>query len=111
MAKKMIGNKCVPCQGESLPLTGPEISELLTQLDQWLLDETHQSINKTFSFKNFYTTMAFVNAIAWIAHRENHHPDLHVTYKTCKVTFSTHTVHGLSENDFICAKKVDELIL
>ena len=68
-------------------------------------------ISKTYEFKNYYRTMAFVNAIAYIFHAEDHHPDLMVTYKRCTVIFSTHSVNGgqggLSENDFICAAKVD----
>jgi 4a-hydroxytetrahydrobiopterin dehydratase len=63
-----------------------------------------------FQFKNYYETMAFVNAVAWVAHREDHHPDLEVGYNKCTVRYSTHSVGGLSENDFICAAKVDSLL-
>ena len=65
---------------------------------------------KTFSFKNYYRTMAFVNAVAFIAHAEDHHPDLEVSYNKCVVRYSTHSVGGLSENDFICAAKIDALV-
>ena len=64
---------------------------------------------KTFNFKNYYETMAFVNALAYMAHREDHHPDLGVHYNRCVVRYSTHDVGGLSENDFICAAKAEEL--
>jgi 4a-hydroxytetrahydrobiopterin dehydratase len=67
-------------------------------------------IERTFTFKNYYETMAFVNAVAFISHQEDHHPDMEVGYKTCKVRYFTHSIKGLSENDFICAAKVDKLI-
>ena len=62
-----------------------------------------------YSFKNHYQVLAFVNALAWISHREDHHPDLAVGYNTCRVAYVTHAIKGLSENDFICAAKVDAL--
>jgi 4a-hydroxytetrahydrobiopterin dehydratase len=64
---------------------------------------------KTYPFKNYYETMAFVNATAWISHQEDHHPDLEVGYRQCCVRYSTHAIGGLSENDFICAAKLDAL--
>ena len=75
-------------------------------------DEHKQTdaIARTFEFKDFHETMGFVNAVAWIANSQNHHPDLQVTYKTCSVNFSTHDVLGLSEKDFIAAAKVDALL-
>ncbi|HAT8983211.1 TPA: 4a-hydroxytetrahydrobiopterin dehydratase, partial [Legionella pneumophila subsp. pneumophila] len=68
-------------------------------------------IKRAFSFKNFYETMAFVNAIAWIANIENHHPDLEVGYNYCRVHFMTHALNGLTHNDFICAAKIDKLLV
>lgn len=99
--------QCKPCEGGIPPLTKAEATDLLQQLDGW---EQHGTvIAKTFEFKNYYHTMAFVNAIAWLAHREDHHPDLCVEYNKCRVEYSTHAIKGLSENDFICAAKVDAL--
>ena len=69
----------------------------------------NKKISKRFSFKNFYKTMAFVNAVAWIANQENHHPDLEVGFNYCLVKYSTHAIDGLSKNDFICAAKVDAI--
>ena len=66
-------------------------------------------IAKTFRFKNYFETMAFVNAAAWVSHREDHHPDLRVGYSDCRVSYVTHAIGGLSENDFICAAKLDAL--
>ena len=73
-------------------------------------EEKEGGIVKTFTFKNYYETMAFVNAVAFISHQEDHHPDIEVGYKTCKVRYFTHSIKGLSENDFICAAKVDALL-
>ena len=81
---------------------------LLSALDGW--KRMGKVISKNFKFKNYYETMAFVNALAFISHRENHHPDLLVGYNKCEVRYSTHDVGGLSENDFICAAKVDGLL-
>ena len=99
--------RCKPCEGGVDPLKPGEVENLLRQLNGWTLD--HGRIAKTYSFKNYYQTMAFANAAAWISHREDHHPDMTVGYNTCRVTYITHAVNGLSENDFICAAKLDKL--
>ena len=88
-------------------LSADKISEYAGTLPKWVVKDG--AISKTFDFKNYYETIAFVNAIAWVSHHEDHHPDLSVGYNRCKVTYSTHTVGGLSENDFICAAKVEKL--
>ncbi|MCW8829319.1 MAG: 4a-hydroxytetrahydrobiopterin dehydratase [Gammaproteobacteria bacterium] len=82
---------------------------LLSQVDDWELDVDSGSLQREFSFDNFYQTIAFVNALAWIANREDHHPDLEVGYKRCLVRYTTHAVGGLSQNDFICAARIDAL--
>lgn len=99
--------KCKPCEGGVAPLKPQEIDNLLKQLDGW--EYANGVIAKTYNFKNYYQTMAFVNATAWISHREDHHPDLMVGYNKCRVQYSTHAIGGLSENDFICAAKLDKL--
>ena len=98
---------CQPCKAGDPALGTTEAAELLKKLDGWTLAE--KSIRKTFEFKNYYQTIAFVNAVAWMTHREDHHPDLQVGYNRCVIEYSTHSVGGLSENDFICAAKVDAL--
>ena len=80
---------------------------MLNGLEGW--NYMNDRINKTYEFKNHHQTLAFVNALAWISHREDHHPDISVGYNTCNVTYTTHAINGLSENDFICAAKVDHL--
>lgn len=106
-ATDLAQKKCKPCEGGVSPLTPPEIEQLLKQLKGWQLKDG--VITKTYEFKNYYQTMAFVNAAAWIAHREDHHPDMMVGYSKCKVDYSTHAIGGISENDFICAAKLDAL--
>ena len=68
------------------------------------------ALQKRFDFPDFHQTMAFVNALAWIAHREDHHPDLEVGYQRCLVRFTTHAIGGLSDNDFICAARISALL-
>ena len=99
--------KCKPCEGGVDPLKTWEVENLLEQLDGWKLED--RAIAKTYTFRNYHETLAFVNATAWISHREDHHPDLTVGYNTCKVAYMTHAIGGLSENDFICAAKIDRL--
>lgn len=100
---------CMPCEGGLPPLSQEEIDRQLQNLDGWV--QVAGEISKTFLFKNYYETMAFVNATAWISHRENHHPDLEVGYRQCRVRYSTHAIGGLSENDFICAAKIERSLL
>ncbi len=99
--------KCTPCKGGVAPLRQDEVGQLLKQLDGW--EHVNGRIAKTYTFTNHYQVLAFVNAAAWISHREDHHPDISFGYKTCTITFWTHTVGGLSENDFICAAKAQLL--
>lgn len=96
---------CAPVKG--LPLDAAAAASHLAGLAGWSVDGV--AITKTFSFADYHRTMAFVNAVAWIAHVEDHHPELAVGYGRCTVRWSTHSVGGLSLNDFICAAKVDAL--
>ena len=101
-------SKCKPCEGGVSPLKADEIAKLLKQLQGW--DHVNGVIAKSYTFKNHYQAMAFVNAAAWISHREDHHPDMVVGYNQCRVSYVTHAINGLSENDFICAAKLDALL-
>jgi len=102
--------KCKPCEGGVQPLTRGQAADLLRQLStEWGLAEDARSIRREFKFKDFYRTMSFVNALAHIANLEDHHPDLEVGYGSCRVRFTTHAIQGLSENDFICAAKIDRI--
>jgi 4a-hydroxytetrahydrobiopterin dehydratase len=102
--------KCVPCEGGIAPLTADAIQQMMRKLAQgWQIDTDGKAIRRELTFKNFYRTMSFVNAVAHIANTEDHHPDLELGYNYCRIKFSTHAIGGLSENDFICAAKIDEL--
>jgi 4a-hydroxytetrahydrobiopterin dehydratase len=103
----LASKQCKPCEGGVPPLPQAEIDRLLQQLEGWR--QSGDLIEKSYRFKNYYQVIAFVNAIAWMAHREDHHPDLAVAYDNCRVAYATHAIGGLSENDFICAAKVDAL--
>lgn len=108
---KLTEQKCQACEGGTPPLEADAARELLAQVhDDWQISDDGKVIHRAFKFKNFYHTIAFVNAVAWIANREDHHPDLEVGYNRCLVQFSTHAIGGLSRNDFICAAKVDALL-
>ena len=101
---------CTPCRGDTEALAPDAARELLARAPGWRLADSSDSISREFIFKNFHQTIAFVNALAWIAHREDHHPDLEVSYRRCLVQYSTHTIKGLSENDFICAARINVLL-
>ena len=106
-AADLATGKCKPCEGGVAPLKEPEIRQLLKQVPGW--EFANGRIAKTYEFKDHYQAMAFVNAVAWISHREDHHPDITVGYNQCRVEYWTHAIKGLSENDFICAAKLDKL--
>ena len=99
--------KCKPCEGGVAPYSAREAQDMLKQLKGWIIEEG--KLVKVYPFSNYYQTMAFVNALAWISHREDHHPDLAVGYNKCRIEYMTHAIGGLSENDFICAAKCDAL--
>lgn len=93
-------------------LTATEIVTRLASAPGWQLsgDGPDVAIEKTYSFDNYYETISFVNALAFIANAEDHHPDLSVHYNRCVVRFNTHDVKGLSETDFECASQIDALL-
>ena len=99
--------KCKPCEGSVAPYNEEQTRTMLKELKGWIVEQG--KLVKVYPFTNHYQTMAFVNALAWISHREDHHPDLVVGYNKCRVEYSTHAIGGLSENDFICAAKADAL--
>ncbi len=92
-----------------LSLTDAEVAQLMPTLEGWSLEG--KAIVRIYQFRDYLETMAFVNAIAWISHRADHHPDLSVGYSQCKVSYSTHDSGGLTRNDFICAAKLDALFI
>lgn len=101
--------RCKPCEGGTARLTPEQIKTLLAEAPGWRLDEAGTGIGKVYPFHDYYQTMAFANAVAYIAHTEDHHPVMVLGYRQCEVRYTTHAISGLSENDFICAAKIDRL--
>lgn len=101
---------CVPCEGGMPPLSNKKEDEFVSQVADWVLvrDGTHR-ITRQFKFKDFRKAMAFVNKVAEIANKEDHHPDIKIVYNKVSLDFFTHAVGGLSENDFIMASKINEI--
>ena len=109
---ELASRRCKPCEGGTPPLPRARAEELLRQVNEaWTLSAAASAIRREFGFRDFYRTMSFVNALAHVANIEDHHPDLKVGYNYCHVTFTTHAVRGLSENDFVCAAKIDQIPL
>ena len=103
----LLAMSCKPRSGAALSRS--EAEKLLREIPGWAISDDAKEISRVYKFGNYYETLAFVNAQAWVVHREDHHPDLEVGYNRCRVRFSTHSVNGLSENDFICAAKINAL--
>ena len=105
----LVNKRCAACTADTPRVSPDQVTRLLAELPGYKADMLVGSISKVYEFADFYETMAFVNAAAYIAHVEDHHPDLAVSYNRCAVTYSTHSIGGLSENDFICAAKIDRV--
>ena len=111
MGSDLTQKHCESCEGIGTALNSEQIKNLVPQINaNWRVSENKKTIQRDFSFANFYETMAFVNALAFMAHQENHHPDLEMGYNYCRIRYMTHALDGLSLNDFICAAKVDKLL-
>jgi len=107
---ELSAKKCVPCEGGVAPLSRAEAEALSAELNpDWQLAADAKSLKRAFKFKDFFRTMSFVNALAHVANGEDHHPDLHVGYNHCSVTYTTHSIGGLSQNELICGAKIDRL--
>lgn len=106
---ELLNQQCQACEGGIAPLTATEIQRLTPKIPLWQVNDAGTYLERHFHFKSFLPTMAFVNAVAWIAQQQKHHPDMSVGYNYCTIRYSTHAIHGLSENDFICAAKIDAL--
>jgi 4a-hydroxytetrahydrobiopterin dehydratase len=107
---ELVERRCKPCEGKVAAYSGDQAKAELGQLSpDWRLIEDGKAIQREFAFRDFYRTMSFVNALAHVANIEDHHPDLALGYNYCRVRYSTHAIGGLSENDFICAAKIDRL--
>lgn len=110
MSGRLEDQRCKPCEGGVEPLSAEQSAELMRALhDDWVLSEDGLEISRHFEFAAYSRTLAFANAVAWIAISEGHHPVLTLSYGACDVSYTTHAINGLSDNDFICAAKIDRL--
>ncbi len=110
VASELSKKECMPCEGDTDPLSHTQSEELLEEINQWVLVDD-VAIEKTLKFTDFKEVMAFVNKVADIAEKEGHHPNIYIfDYKKVKITLTTHAIKGLSENDFILASKIDEIL-
>lgn len=100
---------CTACEGIEKALNDTQIKNLMSQLNDWQVSD-NKMLKKNLKFADFYQTMSFINAIAYIANQENHHPDISFGYNYCEITYFTHALDGLTHNDFICAAKIDKLL-
>jgi 4a-hydroxytetrahydrobiopterin dehydratase len=105
---ELVMTACSPIPKGTPPLSGHDLEHLLSHVDGWEVEDDW--LTKSFEFHDHFQTMAFVNAVAWISHHEDHHPVMVVSYDTCTISYSTDSIGGLSQNDFICAAKVDHLV-
>lgn len=106
----LLQQQCQACEGSIAPMTASEIQTLREKTPLWQVNAEGTTIERHFNFKSFLPVMAFANAVAWIAHQQKHHPDMTLGYNYCTVRYTTHAISGLSENDFICAAKIDTLL-
>lgn len=110
MTLNLAQKKCLPCEGIGKAMDAEQIKEYLPQVTGWALSADDRSISKEFVMKNFMAAVRFIQKIAEIAEKEDHHPDIHLTgYRKLRIDLSTHALKGLSGNDFILAAKINEL--
>ena len=110
MSDDLADRRCKPCEGGVLPLSADQSAALLAVLhEDWSISDDGLEISRIFKFPAYSRSLGFANAVAWIAIVEGHHPVLTVSYGSCAVDYTTHAINGLSDNDFICAAKIDRL--
>jgi 4a-hydroxytetrahydrobiopterin dehydratase len=105
----LIEQRCQACGPGTPSLSETALTPLLAQVSLWKRVDEGRALERSFAFDSYWAGLGFVNAVAWIAQQEKHHPDMELGYKKVRVRFSTHAANGLTENDFICAAKVDRL--
>jgi len=102
---------CAPCQGGIAAMTEAEVADMLPKLHtDWAYDATAKTLTRAFAFKGFAKATQMANLCAWLGDKQGHHPDIAFGWGYCRVTFTTHEINGLSENDFICAARLDALV-
>lgn len=108
--ESLLNARCEEISKGDKPIIIPTIESNLSELEGWEAPLNYASINKTFKFKNYHQTIAFVNAVTWLANKEDHHPKICFDYNSCEVILTTHAVKGLSMNDMILAAKINALL-
>lgn len=108
--RDLASKTCEPCRGGVAPYGAEEAAELLRQLDGWTLSEDATTIRRRFAFKGFLKAVEMANLAAWLGNKQGHHPDIAFGWGYCEVRFTTHEAGGLTENDFICAARLDALV-
>ncbi|HRH31128.1 MAG TPA: 4a-hydroxytetrahydrobiopterin dehydratase [Candidatus Paceibacterota bacterium] len=111
MTHDLLKKKCQSCEGGVPPLTREEAESYMAEVVGWEMSDDGKMISKKFQFKDFVKAMTFVEGVADVAEMEGHHPDIHISYNRVKLELYTHSIKGLSENDFIVAAKVDQIPL
>tara|TARA_B110000259_G_C13962734_1_gene381346 strand:+ start:72 stop:416 length:345 start_codon:yes stop_codon:yes gene_type:complete len=109
----LLNKKCVPCEGNVLPFDISEIHKYQKKVDGWSIKKNEKKIYfivKNFTFKNFVESQNFIIKVGEISEQENHHPDISFGWAYAKILITTHAIEGLSENDFILAAKIDQII-
>lgn len=110
-ARALRDRQCAPCEGGVEPLAAAEVAKLIDSLHaDWQVVDGGRALQRDVRFPGFNRTLSFVNAVAWIANTEGHHPTMTFAYGQCVVTWTTNAIGGLSVNDFICAAKTDYLL-
>lgn len=110
MSSSLEQQQCESMPKGSKPLIIPTIESNLSMLSGWESPLNYANIHKTYAFKNYHQTISFVNAVTWIANKEDHHPTICFDYNSVTVTLTTHNAKGLTQNDFIMAAKIDALL-
>ena len=108
----LLKKKCKPCEGGALPFDISEIHKYQKKIDGWDIIANEKKIyllEKKFTFKNFMSSLNFINKVGKISEEEGHHPDISFGWGYAKIKISTHAIEGLSENDFILAAKIDQI--
>ena len=109
----LLNKKCVPCEGGLLPFDISEIHKYQKKVDGWevrKMKKKNYFLEKKFMFKNFEDSQKFINKVGEISEKENHHPDISFGWGYATILITTHAIEGLSENDFILAAKIDQIL-
>lgn len=108
--RELASKNCEPCKGGVAPIGQDELRDMMGQLDGWSLSRQDAVISRRFEFKGFAKAVEMANLAAWLGNKQGHHPDISFGWGYCEVSFTTHEAGGLTENDFICAARLDALV-